>query len=103
MKCICKIFVITALLASTMTVKAETDYCHDAAINAEWKRMIIKYPDDDIVLHLAGLREGLCNMVDRGEITKNKAIDIFESAKGGAVQSRFTEQVLNSKNTDKEI
>jgi len=46
---------------------------------------------------------GLCNMVDHGEISKDKAIDIFESAKGGAVQHRFTEDVLNSKNTDAEI
>ena len=62
--------------------------------------MIAKYPEDDLVLHLAGLREGLCNMVDRGQISKDKAIDIFESAKGGAVSQRFTEDVLNSKNTD---
>ena len=65
--------------------------------------MIRKYPDDNLVLHRAGLREGLCNMVDRGETSKDKAIDIFESAKGGSVQHRFTEEVLNSKNTESEI
>lgn len=91
------IFLALYLVSTCIFAK---DYCHDAGINSEWKRMINKYPDDDIVMHLAGLREGLCNMVDRGEISKNNAIDIFESAKGGAIQTRFTDQVLNSKDTD---
>ena len=97
MKALIKLILAVSFFISANAF-ADKDYCHDAAINSEWERMIKKYPDDDMVLHLAGLREGLCNMVDRGEISRDKAIDIFESAKGGAVSQRFTEDILNKKN-----
>ena len=82
---------------------AEADYCHDEETRISWEKKIKKYSDDNLVLHLAGLHYGLCLMIEKGQISRDKAIDIFESAKGGAVQSRFTEQVLDKKNTDDEI
>lgn len=90
-----KYTIVIIMLFSCCNAIADTDYCHDQSVNAKWQRMIKKYPEDAIVLHLAALREGLCSMIDRGEISKDTAIDIFESAKGAAIQQRFTDETTS--------
>jgi hypothetical protein len=98
-----KIILFTLILILSFECTADTNYCKDEEARVKWEKMLVEYPNDDMVLHLAGLHYGMCMMIDKGQISRDKAIDIFESAKGGAVQSRFTEQVLNKKNTDDEI
>ncbi|MDD5494470.1 MAG: hypothetical protein PHG36_07370 [Dehalococcoidia bacterium] len=80
----------------TFTTNAEEtegiDYCHDAKINQDWLKMIGEYPKDAIILKLAGLREGLCLMIDRGQISHEQGIDIWEDERQRSMVDRGQEQ-----------
>lgn len=57
---------------------AGKNYCHDPATWPEWEEMLHKYPLDEGVLGLYGLRIGLCLLVERGALSTELATTIFE-------------------------
>jgi hypothetical protein len=40
--------------------------------------MLTDYPTDPVILKLAGLREGLCLMIDRKQFSHEQGTDIWE-------------------------
>ena len=64
------------------------NYCHDEKSWKEWDTIIEKNPNDMEVQTLHALRIGLCVKVDRGEITLERATEIFESAREAIIQKR---------------
>lgn len=76
----------------------QADYCHDASINQDWRKHIAAYPQDPIILKLAGLREGLCLMIERGQITQEQGINIWEDERKRSLVDRNKEQALHMPN-----
>ncbi len=68
------------------------NYCHDKDSWKEWDALIEKNPNDTEVQTLHALRIGLCVKVDRGEITLDRATEIFESAREAIIQKRKEDQ-----------
>ncbi len=82
-----------ALLATVASADevAGVDYCHDPKASQEWQKMVIEYPKDPIIIKLAGLREGLCLMIDRGQITHEQGTDIWEDERQRSIVDRGSE------------
>lgn len=68
-----KLIFMLLLLCLTTAINAEEiqgiDYCHNPSINQDWDKKITDFPKDPIILKLAGLRTGLCQMIDNKQIT----------------------------------
>ena len=90
-----KIIILFSLCSTLMvhsTLFAETEnYCHDQDSWKEWDELVEKYPNDHEVQALHALRIGLCVKIDRGSITVEQAIDIFESAPEAILDKRKNE------------
>jgi hypothetical protein len=67
------------------------NYCHNEKINQDWIKKIADYPEDPIILKLAGLRVGLCLMIDRGQISHEQGIDIWEDERQRSIVDRSNE------------
>jgi hypothetical protein len=57
------------------------NYCHDPEANQRWGELLLDAPADDVLLRLFALRLGLCQMVDAGILTLERATEIFERAR----------------------
>jgi len=83
------------LFSLSLSVYAEEtekiDYCHDDKINQDWTKRVAEFPNDPIILKLAGLREGLCLMIDRGQITHEQGTDIWEDERQRSIVDRGNE------------
>jgi len=62
---------------------------NDAETNRQWARLLMKSPDDPMTIRLYALRDGLCGMVDRGQVKLEVAIAIFEDARSPEIMECF--------------
>jgi len=76
------------LLASAPSLAEETNYCHDAAVEAQWTELIEKSPADMDLQALHALRLGLCMKVDRGDLSVEQATKVFERARSRLLEIR---------------
>jgi len=81
----------TFALAESVSV-AQENYCKDPKSWQEWDALVKKYPSDMDIQFLHALRLGLCVKIERGDITLNQAIDIFD---------RYHDAVVRKKNGEK--
>ena len=88
------LFIALSLAFSTYGVlNAESEnYCHNKESWKEWDALVEKNPNDTEVQTLHALRIGLCAKVDRGQITIDRATEIFESAREAIIQKRKEDQ-----------
>lgn len=93
-KTVLAMMVCTAGLASAETeTDPKPDYCHDPVVNQEWKAFVSDMPNDPIIIKLAGLREGLCQMIDRGEITHDFGNEIWNLEHQRSILERGKEEL----------
>jgi hypothetical protein len=79
------------LILALLTAQAddsEVNYCHDPGVNQQWGKLIEEAPSDDILMQLFALRLGLCQFVDGGMLDLDRATEIFEQARAGALTER---------------
>lgn len=91
------LFICLAFAASAEEVEG-VDYCHDAKVNQDWVKQVAQYPNDAIILHLAELREGLCRMIDRGQITHEQGTDLWEDTRQRGIVERGKEEEKKARN-----
>ena len=88
-----RLLALMVLLASCSVHGEEPDnYCNDAETNQHWTRLLMKAPDDPMTIRLYALRDGLCSMVDRGQVKLEHAVIIFEDARSPTVRECFRNQ-----------
>ncbi len=88
-----RLLALMVLLASCSVHGEEPDnYCNDAETNQQWARLLMKAPDDPMTIRLYALRDGLCSMVDRGQVKLEHAVIIFEDARSPTVRECFRNQ-----------
>ncbi len=68
------------------------NYCNDAEANQQWARLLMKVSDDPMTIRLYSLRDGLCGMVDRGQVKLEVATAIFEDARSPKVMECLRNQ-----------
>lgn len=55
------------------------DRCHDPRIEDKWRQVLDLAPDDLMVLESRALRLGLCQMLERGEISSQQVTEIWNA------------------------
>lgn len=82
MKRLILLLLISTLLVSPAVVAEELEnpvnYCLSNETNAKWAELAEKYRSLDTWQRLFALRVGLCAMVHRGDISVERATEIFE-------------------------
>jgi len=95
---------LPALLLFSVPLFAAEDepanYCHDDSVEKDWARMLAETPTDPIIIKLFGLREGLCGMIDRGQITLEQGIDIWNDEHSRSVLQRSEDEAKRRKKYD---
>lgn len=79
------ILLFVSLAMSFSGLAQEKNYCDDPEAKAEWQALLKKYPGDQEVNVLHALRIGLCEKIDRGQVSVDDATKIFESARQAIV------------------
>ena len=82
--------VLIVIIASQFAIATE-NYCTDPESWKEWDALVRKYPNDLDVHYLHALRIGLCAKIDRGDLTVEQAIDIFEKARDAVFEKKKAE------------
>ena len=86
------ILAIIICMTAAYSFADDTNYCNDAAANAQWQKLVTEKPGDMLLQALHALRIGLCVKVEAGQITVDQATDIFEDMRMALVQRRAAEQ-----------
>ena len=90
-----KIFPIVTLffcvVLGSLVVSATENYCKDPESWEQWDALIQKYPDDLDIQALHALRLGLCAKIERGDITVEDSITIFENAREAILEKKKAE------------
>ena len=88
--CLVVIFFFYTSFGSQL-VSATENYCKDPESWKQWDALIQKYPDDLDIQVLHALRLGLCAKIERGDITVEDSITIFESAREAILEKKKRE------------
>lgn len=84
-----------ALTLSFSIVMAQGENCcKDPKSWQEWDALIHKYPNDMDIQFLHALRLGLCAKLERGDLTLNQAIDIFDKYHGAVIREKEGQEGL---------
>jgi hypothetical protein len=70
----------------------EVNHCHDKQAWEPWNETVAKSPDDLDLQFLHALWLGLCQKVERQEITVPQATELFERARTRLMEQRKTDQ-----------
>jgi hypothetical protein len=84
------LLIFTLFLANPLAIAAE-DYCSDPESWEEWEDLIEKYPNDSDIQTLHALRIGLCLKVERGDLTVEQGVNIFEKARQAILEKKKAE------------
>ena len=76
------------MATGSLVVSATENYCNDPESWKEWDALIQKYPDDLDIQALHALRLGLCAKIERGDITVEDSITIFENAREAILEKK---------------
>lgn len=68
------------------------NHCHDKQAWEQWNETVAKNPDDLELQFLHAVWLGLCQKVERQEITVPQATELFERARTRLVEQRKAEQ-----------
>lgn len=76
-------------------------FCHSKEHNAEWGRLLKKYPEDPAIIKLFALRHGLCQMMEADLIDKDFAISIFEESRQQEIERKQEDEQQMKDEQDK--
>jgi hypothetical protein len=57
--------------------EATKNYCHDQADKKKFDDLLSKYPTDRGIIRLFAMRQGLCEMIDKQQISLETGIDLW--------------------------
>ncbi len=95
-------FGILLLFVLPLSVQADdTNYCTDADAALGWNQLVKKHPADMEIHRLHALRLGLCEKVERGDVTVEQATKIFNHDWDALIEKRTHEEAHHTA-TEKE-
>lgn len=78
------------VISLTLDAK-ENDFCNDPNANMHWEALIREAPDDMRIHALHALRIWLCSKVDRGDLTVDQVVEIFENMRRALINVKMRE------------
>ncbi|MGH8548152.1 MAG: hypothetical protein ACRERU_06035 [Methylococcales bacterium] len=91
------IVLVSFSLSAFAADKTPANYCHDEQVGADWEKMLVESPEDRSILKLYGLRIGLCQMIDKGRISLEQGIEIWNQEHAKSVIQRSGEEAESEK------
>lgn len=97
-----KITLIIAIIFAFQSIGSADDgkdaqstknYCHSPENKKEFDDLLAKHSSDTGIIKLYALREGLCAMIDHGQITLDEGIDIWELERSKIVIERTNDEL----------
>lgn len=76
-----KLLLLPLLLVPGLATGTTVNYCHDPAVEREWSQLTDRYHSVPEWRELNRYRQRLCRRVDTGDLTVERAIDLFEAAR----------------------
>jgi hypothetical protein len=84
------LLIFTLSVANPPAIASE-GYCSDPESWKEWEELVKKYPNDSDIQTLHALRIGLCLKVERGDLTVEQGVNIFENARKAILKKKQAE------------
>ena len=78
--------------------EVEENHCINKELATNNEAFARLHPNDPIIVRLVALRAGLCDLVDKGIVDLDFAIDLFDAEKSKCIFKRMEEDLSN--NTD---
>lgn len=78
----------------------EEYHCLDPEKAKNNDQLAQKHPNDPVIVRLVALRTGLCDLVEKGIVDVEFAIDLFDTEKSKAILKRLEEDVVNNTEVD---
>lgn len=69
------------------------NYCHAPENKQQFERMLAQFPNDPGIIKLYALREGLCAMIDKGQVSLETGIDIWDEERSKIVIDRSKDEM----------
>ena len=91
------LLLIFALFMANLPAMAAEEYCSDPESWKEWEELLEKYPNDSDIQTLHALRIGLCLKVERGDLTVEQGVNIFEKARKAILEKKKAETKKQAK------
>lgn len=96
------VFLFLSCAPSLMFAQQSQNYCHDKESNEQWNKMVEKYPQDYALQAVHAIRIGLCEKIDRGEISLEEGVIWFNDIFNMLKQERFKQEVNEAVRKNKE-
>ena len=87
------ILAVLTLVAMPVSAEEIPNFCHQPEMVLEWEELNKKYPHDLNIQALHAMRIGLCEKIDRGDLTVVDGIAIFEALRAAVVNRAFQKQL----------
>ena len=94
---IATIFTLLLLATNPVYAEVEENYCLNKDMAKNNEGLARKNSEDPIIVKLVALRSGLCELVDKGIIDTEFAIDLFDAEKSKGFFKRLEEDVENNR------
>ena len=91
------VFILVSLTPISIAFSEEKSFCQDPEDEAEWEELLQKKPGNRDLNVLHPLRIGLCEKIDRGQLTVREATIMFESARLAMVKDIKSRQEKQGK------
>lgn len=96
-----KIIIPLLLFSGPAMAEVEEDHCIDPDKAKNNEQLVRNNPNDPILVRLVALRAGLCDLVEKGIVDIEFAIDLFDAEKSKGILKRLEEDV--AKNTERNV
>jgi hypothetical protein len=83
---------VLCLFPPVFAQEGDSNNCHDPSAWTDWQERVSQHPEDQELQILHALWLGLCVKVERGDVSLDDAITIFENARSTLIQQRQEEK-----------
>ena len=91
-RCLLSMSALIVTLAAPALAEEPLNYCNDPSAEVEWQELLVQNPADYDLQAMHALRIGLCEKVERGDLTVPQATKVFERGRDAIVsQTRLQE------------
>lgn len=88
-----KILLLLAVSLSTQAADKPENFCGDPGKALNNENIARSHPADERIIRLVALRTGLCDLLEKNIITREFAIDLFETERQQQTIKRLQEEI----------
>lgn len=73
--------------------QSEANYCLDLSDQKEFEKLLIKNATDKSIVRLVAIRQGLCEMIEKNQISLDTGIDIWKNERQKMISAQTKKQL----------